>query len=198
MFCLDVFLLPLILHRNHKVHLPPQQNCPSNSCFLGSWSKNIFLHVLFEFSLPFSTRNLSPPLSSSLFTSSFFSTLLALPDYSLSISFSSSASSLPPYLLIFLSHTVIFSIAVLPFPWNHSSWCSQSQSSPSGESQIYFSPSKCAYHFCSLSCLLSHVFHSQGFLLNQTFSAALKTRWVCRVFSCIPELLVAYNHRKLI
>lgn len=107
----------------------------------------------------------SPSLSLFL----FFSSLSHLADCSLSATFSSSASSSPAFLLIFLSYTVISSSTSMPpSPWCHSSWHSLSHH-PSEESQISFSASQFAVYFCCLSCLLSPFFKKkiclQGFFL---------------------------------
>lgn len=146
--------------------------------FLGSASRYSFLHVLFEFCLPSSTRNhyllFCFPL---FFCFSIFSSSSHLAGCSLSSR--GSASSLPPYLLIFLTHTVIlFSVAsfILVFPI---------ASSFRRVADLLFCLPLCSF-LLSVLPSVSYFFTCKVSPLNQTLCAALKTRWICR------ELIFVY------
>lgn len=120
MFCSGGFLLPLVLPRVHRVHFPFSQ------LKLSSWQL-FFLAVQVNTSFfVFCLNSALPPaqaittcssVSPLFFCFSVFSSSSHLAGCSLSTS--GSASSLPPYLLIFLIRTVIlFSVAsfILVFP----------------------------------------------------------------------------------
>lgn len=138
-------------------NLSLQENYPSNSCFVDSSSKiyssscSVWVLSLFQEKESVSLC----PLSSSLFTSSFFLLYLLL-SFLIFLWVSRSVSSLAPYLLIFLCHTVVISAAMLSYPWHH--WSMHFQSHlPPVESEIYFSSSSmCAAHFCSVWPPLSY------------------------------------------
>lgn len=121
----------------------------------------------------------------------FFHFFLVLHISSLNASFTSSTLSLHPYLLIFLTHTVISFAAVHPSLWRHSSWCFPLHL-PSGESQISFSASQCAAHFCSLSCLLSPIFLLARFpVKSNPFCSIENQMGLQRISSYMYKLLAA-------
>lgn len=148
----------------------------------------------------FCLNSLFPPAqeittSSSVFPSFFyfsiFSSASYLADCSLSAIFSSSASSLPPYLLIFLTRTVVISSAAAhPSPWRHSSWRSVAPSFRRVSDLLFCLPMCCSF-LLSVLPPLSYFLLIRFPVKSNPFCSIENQMGLQRISSCIYELPAA-------